>query len=248
MNATLELRSWLRRRLWVETPEGLFIVEYSGRGLGYESVWINDMRAPGPCTGAWFVPRFDFDLCSACAAVEVRVWPWLTIRSFHLVVAGEVLYSEGSRCLRRAEESAARLRRATRRLFLSLDVAWELRLSQPKQPRRILFESLDWEYSVPTREVIDLAEPSQVVFLLTMFATGNYAEARVVGETAEAIETFRAFVQRGGYEPASTPPTQSQLYRRGDEVYPQPEAFVFVCPTPDPQVANRIRGYLSEAR
>ena len=36
--------------------------------------------------------------------VEVRVWPWLCIRSFHLLVGGEVLYAEGQR---RAPEQTA---------------------------------------------------------------------------------------------------------------------------------------------
>ena len=97
MKAALEARAWLRRRLRVDTPDGPFVVEYSGRGIGSESVWINGTRIRGRGDGLWFAPLFEFPLGSVPAAVEVRVWPWLAIRSFHLVVGGEVLYGEGTR-------------------------------------------------------------------------------------------------------------------------------------------------------
>lgn len=236
MNATLELRSWLRRRLRVETLEGVFVVEYSGRGFGYESVWIDGVRAPGSNTGAWFVPRFDFDLGSAYAAVEVRVWPWLTIRSFHLVVAGEVLYEEGPRCARRAEQSTDLLRRAARRMLLPVESVFKER--PDGQRLRILFESVGWDSNVPTQQVIDLAQLGDFTFLFMMFGAGNYIEARVVGESAEAVEAFCALMRRGGYERSSRPSAQSQLYRPGDEAYPEPEAFVYVCPKPDPHVVD----------
>ena len=81
MKATLEARSWLRRRLRVDMPDGAFVVHYSGRGIGYESVWVNGTQVPARGDGLWFAPRFEFPLGSTPAAVEVRVWPWLTIRS-----------------------------------------------------------------------------------------------------------------------------------------------------------------------
>jgi hypothetical protein len=82
--------------LEVHTDEGWFVVEYNGRGFGYESVWVNGRCAARETSALWFVPRFVFRLGFLPAAVEVRVWPWLTIRSFHLVVGDAVLYSEGS--------------------------------------------------------------------------------------------------------------------------------------------------------
>jgi hypothetical protein len=59
MKATLEARSWLRRRLRVDMPDGAFVVHYSGRGIGYESVWVNGIRVPARGDGLWFAPLFE---------------------------------------------------------------------------------------------------------------------------------------------------------------------------------------------
>jgi hypothetical protein len=63
----------------------------------------------------------------------------------------------------------------------------------------------------------------------------------VVGESAEAVEGFRALVRLGGYAPAGGPPARNRLYRPGDEAYPQSDPFVFVCPTPDPASVGAVR-------
>jgi hypothetical protein len=97
MRAALIRSSWLRRVLEVRTDDGWFLVEYNGRGLGYESVWVNGELALSSTSLMWFVPRFDFSLGPRPAVVEVRVWPWLTIRSFRLTVDDVVLYAEGRR-------------------------------------------------------------------------------------------------------------------------------------------------------
>jgi hypothetical protein len=94
----LESSSWLQRTLRVEISDLHFVVRYSGRGVGYESVWINSDRATVVSKSyAWFVPLFTFCLGALPAAIEVRVWPWLALRSFHLVVANQVVYREGKR-------------------------------------------------------------------------------------------------------------------------------------------------------
>src|SRR5262249_25430763 len=97
MRATAIESSWLRRVLEVHTDEGWFLVEYNGRGFGYESVYVNGELALASTSLAWFVPRFDFRMGPHPAVVEVRVWPWLTIRSFRLTVDDAVLYAEGWR-------------------------------------------------------------------------------------------------------------------------------------------------------
>jgi hypothetical protein len=96
MPATLLGRSWLWRQLRVDLPEGSFHVLYSGRGLGFETVYVDDQVAERRA-GLWFVPLFVFPIAGRLGVVEVRVWPWLTLRSFHLVVDGQVLYAEGAR-------------------------------------------------------------------------------------------------------------------------------------------------------
>jgi len=43
----------------------------------------------------WFVPRFEFKLGGRTSAIEIRVWPWLLLRSLVLRVSDRVLYAEG---------------------------------------------------------------------------------------------------------------------------------------------------------
>src|SRR5438874_11715125 len=96
MRVTLLRSSWLKRVLQLETQEGTYEIVYSGRGLGFESVYVNGRLAERG-SALWFVPLFVFPLGSQLGAVEVRVWPWLTIRSFHLLVEDEEVYKEGAR-------------------------------------------------------------------------------------------------------------------------------------------------------
>jgi hypothetical protein len=84
------LREWE-----VTTPAGAFVVTYSGRGLGYESVRVNGEFAAKKRSVVWFVPRFEFTLADRQAIVEVRVWPWFALRAIRLRVGEEVCYTEG---------------------------------------------------------------------------------------------------------------------------------------------------------
>jgi hypothetical protein len=97
MRATLLRRSWLKRVFRVETSEGSFEVVYNGRGgRNCEAVYIDGQLAIRN-ERLWFGPVLIFPLGNRWAAVEVRAWPWLTIRSLHLLVEDEVLYAEGER-------------------------------------------------------------------------------------------------------------------------------------------------------
>jgi hypothetical protein len=48
-----------------------------------------------------FITRFHFEFLEAPATIDVRFWPWLTLRGFSFRVGGLLLYSEG--CLRGEE-------------------------------------------------------------------------------------------------------------------------------------------------
>jgi hypothetical protein len=74
--------------------DGVHLVDYDGRGFGYEQVNF-DGSILRILSLWWYVPRFEFKLSGWPSVVEVRVYPWLTLRSFALQVDGEVLYSEG---------------------------------------------------------------------------------------------------------------------------------------------------------
>ena len=95
MTATLRQKKWLLREWDVTTPAGEFIVRYSGRGHGYESIAVNGAVVAKIRSPIWFIPKFEFNLGDLPASVEVRVWPWLLLRAVRLRVAEQTCYSEG---------------------------------------------------------------------------------------------------------------------------------------------------------
>lgn len=94
MLATLVGRSWLHRMVEVEMPDGPHLVEYNSRGAGFEQVTV-DGRTIRRRSSLWYVPRFEFELGGHPSVVDIRVWPWLTLRSFVLRVNEKVIYAEG---------------------------------------------------------------------------------------------------------------------------------------------------------
>jgi hypothetical protein len=75
-------------------PDAIHFVDYNGHGLGYEEVTIDGSTLR--ISSFWsYVPRFEFKLGGRPAAVEVQVWPWLTVQSFALLVGEDVVYAEG---------------------------------------------------------------------------------------------------------------------------------------------------------
>ena len=95
MNAKLSRKRWLFREWEVSLPTGVFRITYSGHGSGFESVWVDGVIAVKTRSIFWYVPRFDFRIGGLPATVEVRVWPWLTLRAIRLRVGDEVCYAEG---------------------------------------------------------------------------------------------------------------------------------------------------------
>ncbi len=75
-------------------PQGIFIVEYVGSGVGYETIQVRPGKAFRKASLLWFVPRFDFDVGGSPAVVEVRVALWFAIHSFSLRVNDVLVYDE----------------------------------------------------------------------------------------------------------------------------------------------------------
>jgi hypothetical protein len=84
----------LRRLIEVPLADGCHLVEYDGRGLGFEQVSV-DGSVIRPTSWLWFVPRFEFKLGGWPCVIEVQVWPWLVLRSFTLRVGDRLVYAEG---------------------------------------------------------------------------------------------------------------------------------------------------------
>ncbi len=72
----------------------MHVVEYDGRGIGYEQVSVDGVVIRG--SHYWFVPRFEFKVGGLAGTVEIRVWPWLTLRSLILRLGDIVIYAEGT--------------------------------------------------------------------------------------------------------------------------------------------------------
>jgi hypothetical protein len=89
-------RSWLRRIIEVSTPEGNHVIEYNGRGIGFEPVHVDNRLTARKVSLLWFVPCFRVPLGRYHVHIEVRVWPWLMIRRFALFVDGELVFDEQS--------------------------------------------------------------------------------------------------------------------------------------------------------
>jgi hypothetical protein len=97
--AALANTSWLRRVLRAHSPEGEYDIAYSGRSLVYERIIVNGRLEVQHRITSWFRPVSRFFAGSQPAAIVLRVWPWLTIRSFHLLIDGQVLYCDHRRDL-----------------------------------------------------------------------------------------------------------------------------------------------------
>lgn len=95
--ATLEKASWLRRVLRVCSSDGEQQIVYSGRSLMEERITLDGKLEVKHRIRSWFRPVARFFVASRPAAIVVRVWPWLMIRSFHLLLDGKVLYCDHRR-------------------------------------------------------------------------------------------------------------------------------------------------------
>jgi hypothetical protein len=95
MLAELIRRGWLLRGIEISLSDGIHFVEYDGTGFGYEQVSV-DGDVIRRRSWYWFVPRFEFKVGGHPSVLEVRVWPWLLLRSLVLRVGDRILHAEGT--------------------------------------------------------------------------------------------------------------------------------------------------------
>jgi len=94
MVARLVRRGWLLRGIEVLMSDGVHVVEYNGRPVGYEQVSV-DRAIIRKLSLWWFVPEFQFWVGGHLGVVVIRVWPWFSLRSVHLWIGDELVYAEG---------------------------------------------------------------------------------------------------------------------------------------------------------
>ena len=95
MKSIVRSKRWLNRVIEIPRDDGLVLLTYSGRGVGSEKIMIQDEVVVGR-SNCWFVSKFELIYENTIFIVQVRVWPWLTIRSLTIDEDGARVYSEGS--------------------------------------------------------------------------------------------------------------------------------------------------------
>lgn len=93
-NAKLVEKRRLFRVVNLTTSKGDFKITYFGKGMGYECVFVNDELVSKKDSNLWYVPEFNFNFQGMNISVNVRVYPWLTIRKFWIEVDNRIVYSE----------------------------------------------------------------------------------------------------------------------------------------------------------
>lgn len=84
----------MKRNIDVSSPTGGFEIAYSGHGLGYESVFVNNELAARSVSKLWFVPEFEFEAGGYSARIKVAVGLTLMIKRFVLEIDGQEVYAE----------------------------------------------------------------------------------------------------------------------------------------------------------
>lgn len=95
MTAELIKKGWLKRAIRTNNSENEYLITYNGRGFGSECVTVNDDECTRYSVKSWFVPSFELANSLRTFRVEVRIWPWLAIRSLYVYLNDDLLYKEG---------------------------------------------------------------------------------------------------------------------------------------------------------
>ncbi len=95
MQAKLLARQWLKRVVEVTDGDKVTTLAYSGRGIGSEKVVVGGAETTDRSELLWFVPRFEVAHGDDEYVFQVRVWPWLALRSLRIEKNGAQIYAEG---------------------------------------------------------------------------------------------------------------------------------------------------------
>jgi hypothetical protein len=100
-SAHLLRKGWIYREIAVSGPCPA-VIEYDGRGLGFETVRVNGFVATRESVGffsAALSPRFDFMIATpygaAPARIEVKSRLGMFLAALRLSIDGKTVYSEG---------------------------------------------------------------------------------------------------------------------------------------------------------
>ena len=86
----------MKRVIEVVDGDTVTTLVYSGRGIGSEKVIVDGAETRDRSRLLWFVPRFEVASGVDTYVFQVRVWPWLALRSLKIEKNGVAIYTEGS--------------------------------------------------------------------------------------------------------------------------------------------------------
>ena len=87
---------WLQRTIKIEHEDKSVIIHYTGLTLNLGSVLVNGNCVRSQRSRIWFNSKFDFDIRGEHYSLEVRIWPWLAVRSFSLANFNGQVFLEGA--------------------------------------------------------------------------------------------------------------------------------------------------------
>ena len=109
MDVELLKKTRVGRILRLSAPSGEYTVEYSGYGVGYESVLVDGAVVARERSWVKMVPRFEFPIGphAGVIRIETKLWRDLLgpligrLESFVLEVDSEVVYEDGKPGIRK---------------------------------------------------------------------------------------------------------------------------------------------------
>lgn len=105
---------------------------------------------------------------------------------------------------------------------------------------------IDWEYpaEIPTPEIWELRDNSNLMALYLAFANGIIIELRAIGDSQDAVEVIRGLaLGAGSCQKVDLSPEKKAkvwLYQDGDECYIQGDDFAYIFIDPNPKPENFI--------
>ena len=95
MRVFITSQGWLKRTIEIELFDRSVRIDYSGLIFGFGSACIDGMPLVSGSSRFWFAPKFEALLDGIHYEIEVRVWPWLAVRSLSVSVGEKRVFLEG---------------------------------------------------------------------------------------------------------------------------------------------------------
>ena len=96
MKVFITSQGWLKKTIEIEMINRSVQIDYSGRTFKFGSAYIDGVPLEADKSTFWFTPKFETLLDGNRYEIEIRVWPWLAVRSFSVSVNEKRVFLEGN--------------------------------------------------------------------------------------------------------------------------------------------------------